>query len=142
MAFDDLPPDFPDRPLTGATFVADVLDLVVPEEDRYRGALAVLVCDEADRMLAPFVVSEMPEDLPQGEREHVLTTVLAATEGRGSVLVAVARAHGLSLRDSDHAWARTAAEACSVGPRLLGVHVVTLDGSREVPVAAVLPGGL
>ncbi len=139
MAFTDLPPDAPDRPLTGATFVADMLDLVVPDSDRHRGALAVLICDEQDRLLAPVVVGDMPEDLPDGERERSLRTVLAATEGRGSALVAVARADGLSVRDGDRAWARAAVRACADGPRLLGVHVITHDGSREVPAPISRP---
>ncbi|WP_380166953.1 hypothetical protein [Jannaschia sp. R86511] len=112
-----------------------MLDLVVPEADRRSGALAVLICDEQDRLLTPVVVGEMPEELSDDEREQCLRTVLAATDGRGSALVAVARADGLSVREADRAWARAAVRACADGPRLLGVHVITSEGSREVPAA-------
>lgn len=50
----------------------------------------------------------------------------------GSVMVAVARRDGLSIRAADRALARAARAACGERVRLLGVHVVTLAGSREV----------
>jgi hypothetical protein len=53
----------------------------------------------------------------------------------GSVLLAVARADGLTLTPDDELWARTAVAAAD-GYRLLGVHVVTMHGSREIPRAA------
>jgi len=134
MAFTDLPDDFSSRPLTGAQFVADVLDLVVSEADRRRGALALLLCDDDDRLLAPVVVGELDEQ--PADRERALRTVFSAVAGTASVVLAVARADGLGLRPDDHAWAAAAARACADGPRLLGVHVITVDGSREVPFRA------
>ena len=86
-----------------------------------------------------MVVGELPDDLTDSDRERWLQTILGGTQGRDSVLVAVARGYGLSLRDGDHAWARAAVRACADGPRLLGVHVITLDGSREVPVPGCPP---
>jgi hypothetical protein len=60
-------------------------------------------------------------------------SVVAGTLGpTGSLHVAIGRSDGLSVRAGDRAWARTAATACADGPRLLGVHVLTLHGYREV----------
>lgn len=136
MAFTDLPDDPRDLPLSDPAYTADFLDLVVSERDRHRGGLALLLCDDEDRLLAPVVVGELPDDLSDAEREQTVATVCSAMDGRGSVLVAVARRTGLSVRTGDHAWARAAARACAEGPRLLGVHVITVEGSREVPTQA------
>ena len=137
MAFTDLPLDIRDRPLTDARLVADVLDLVVMESDRRRGALAVLLCDEHDRLRIPVVVDEPDDDASADKREQVLSVIGSSMEGTGSMLVALARAQGLSVREGDRAWARAAVRACADGPRLLGVHVITLDGSRQVPLGPV-----
>lgn len=136
MAFTDLPDNLPELPVSDPRYTADFLDLVVPECDRRRGALAVLLCDDDDRMLVPMVIGDVPEDLSDDERERMVVTIVDATAGSGSVLLAVARADGLSVRPGDLAWRRAAERACSGGPRFLGLHVVTVAGSREVPAQA------
>lgn len=136
MAFTDLPADPRDLPVSDPAYTADFLDLVVSEENRHRGALALLLCDDEARMQAPVVVGDLPTDMSDDERHQTVSTVLEVMKGRGSVLVAVARRSGLSIRDGDRAWLRAAARACADGPRLLGVHVITLEGSREVPAQA------
>ncbi|MFC3688564.1 hypothetical protein [Aquipuribacter hungaricus] len=133
MAFTDLPDDPQDLPLSDPAYTADVLDLVVPERDRHRGAIAVLLCDDEDRLLVPAIVGELPDDLSEAERETALRSLVAAADERGSVLVAVARRQGLSIRPGDQAWRRAATTACAEGPRLIGVYVITPEGSRAVP---------
>ena len=54
-------------------------------------------------------------------------------EPDGGVLAAIARPGGLSATADDVAWADAVAAAAQGSVRLLGVHVVTLDGSRPVP---------
>ncbi|MDP9397407.1 MAG: hypothetical protein M3P96_06090 [Actinomycetota bacterium] len=57
----------------------------------------------------------------------------AEAAGPGSsLLVALARSDGLSLTEDDRAWLAVARLGCGADVRLLGVHVVTLGGSREV----------
>jgi hypothetical protein len=136
MAFSDLPDNAPDLPVSDPAYTADFLDLVVSERDRRRGALALLLCDDDDRMQVPVVVGDLPPELGDDERERTVARVVSAMKGRGAVLVAVARRSGLSIRAEDQAWRRAAERACAAGPRLLGVHVITLDGSREVPAQA------
>jgi hypothetical protein len=136
MAFTDLPANAPELAVSDPAYTADFLDLVVSERDRQRGALALLICDDDDRMLVPVVVGDLPPDITDEDRQRTVTRVLATMEGRGSVLVAVARRAGLDIRAEDRAWLRAAARACAGGPRLLGVHVITPEGSREVPVQA------
>lgn len=134
--FTDLPDNIRDLPISDPACTADVLDLVVSERNRHEGALAVLLCDDDDRMQVPVVVN-LPTRLSDDERQRTVSRVVAAMDGRGSALVAIARRSGLGLRAEDRAWERAAARACAGGPRLLGVHVITLEGSREVPAQAV-----
>jgi hypothetical protein len=134
MTFDDLPDDWPDRPLTDPALVTDVLDLVVMDRDRRAGSLCLLLCDDRARLLQPVAISEPDELLSEHDRDQGLTTVIGALGRGGAVLVALARADGLSIRDDDVRWRASCERVCSaVGVRLLGVHVVTCDGSREVP---------
>lgn len=136
MAFTDLPDNPRDLPLSDPAYTADFLDLVVSERDRSRGALALLLCDDHDRMQVPVVIGDLPAEMSDDERQGMVAAVVEALAGHGAVLVAVARRSGLSIRAEDRAWRRAAERACAAGPRLLGVHVITLDGSREVPAQA------
>ena len=53
-----------------------------------------------------------------------------------SLLLALGRPDGLSITPGDQAWRDAAERACAGAFRLIGVHVVTPHGSREVPRAA------
>jgi len=137
MTFHDVPRDLAQRPLHDPRLIADVLDLCVPFPDREAGALCVLLCDDEDRLAQPMVIGEVGQPSAE-ERLHMLSNMfLVARElmPYGSVLLAIARADGLSLTPDDELWARSAVIAAD-GYRLLGVHVVTMHGSREIPRAA------
>jgi hypothetical protein len=137
MSFDDLPDDWSDRPLTDPALVSDVLDLVVMERDRRAGSLCLLLCDEEDRLLQPVAISELDEIRSEAERDRGLSTVIGVLGHPGSVLVALARPDGLSIREDDVRWRAACVRVCAEHDvRLLGVHVVTCDGSREVPAGA------
>lgn len=142
MSFDDLPADWPQRPLTEPTLVADVLDLVVSEQSRHRGALYLLLCDDADRLAVPVAIDALRGVQSLQQRVELVSTFLdvAGQAGPlGSVLAAVARTGGLSTTADDRSWARAVAVATAGRARLLGVHVVTPRGSRPVqgPVRGV-----
>jgi len=134
MGFTDLPDDWSDRPLTEPRLVADVLDLVVSERDRREGALALLMCDDEGRLVQPVVISDLEPAATEDDRCEALTVFTSAISGCGSILVAVARRDGLSITDDDRVWARAARRAGGGEVRLLGVHLVTTTGSREVPL--------
>ena len=138
MSFHDLPDDLPTRSITEPGLVADVLDLLVSDADRQHGTLVLALCDSGGRLVQPISIGEMGDSIRTGDDEGLLRTFL---EGVGalppvaSVLVAVARPGGLSITSGDRAWLASAERACDGVIRLLGVHVVTPDGSREVPAA-------
>ncbi len=136
MSFDDLPDAWPSRSLTAPAFVADVLDHVVSPLSRRRGALYLLLCDDADHLLVPVAIEEVhSEESPRQRADHVATVLdLAAQTGSiGSLLAAVARPGGLSVTADDQSWAGAVAVAADGRTRLLGVHLVTPDGSRPLP---------
>jgi hypothetical protein len=68
------------------------------------------------------------------DRTALLRVIIGAAEQAaddGSVLIAIARRDGLSATPDDQLWARAALGALTSW-RLLGVHVVTVRGSRPV----------
>lgn len=139
MSFDDLPDDWPARPLTGPALVADVLDLLVSPVARRRAALCLLLCDDADRLLVPIAIDELESEQTPRQRADLVATVLdlsARTAPAGALLAAVVRPGGLSASDDDQSWAEAVATAAGGRTRLLGVHLVTPDGSRPLPRVA------
>jgi len=139
MAFTDLPADWPTRPLTEPRLVADVLDLLLSDADRRAGGLVIALCDDDARLLQPIVIGDFPARAAAGEGAEVLAPLFSglAEDGRsGSLLLALGRPDGLSITPGDQAWRDAAEHACAGAFRLLGVHVVTPDGSREIPRAA------
>jgi hypothetical protein len=135
MGFEDLPRQWVDLPLDDPRLVTDVLDLVISLQDRLDGGLALLVCDAKHRLVQPCMISDLDHLAPEHQRRRALRSVIAQFGGEGSLVAAIAREDGLSITDDDHAWAHALWRACERDVELLGFHVVTLHGSREVPFA-------
>jgi hypothetical protein len=137
MTFENLPRDVAQRPLTDPRLAADVLELCVPFPDREAGALCVLLCDDEDRLAQPMVIGEIGHPSAEDRLQFMVGIFGMARQliPYGSLLIAIARADGLSLTPDDVLWARSALAAAD-GYRLLGIHVVTMHGSREIPRAA------
>jgi hypothetical protein len=136
MTFTDLPPDWPTRPITDAALLPDVLDLVVSEHARVTGSLFLLLCDPGDRLVLPVEIGELASAPAGPARAEMLAPIMRTVnemEPDGGVLAAIARPGGLSVTADDIAWADTVAASARGWVRLLGVHVITLDGSRPVP---------
>lgn len=137
MTFQDLPADWPTMPLTDPRITDDVLDLLVSGRDRDKGAIIVLMCDPADRLIQPCAVSDVDGDragLTQFEIIDPIAGALREIEPEGSILVAIARGRGLAITDDDRDWHQAAIDAChDSGVRLLGVHVVAHSGSARLP---------
>lgn len=136
MAFTDLPDDWDSRPITDPRLLPDVLDLVVSEQSRARGSLYLLVCDASDRLVLPMQVTDLDEATTARTRSALLTPVLdmvIEVQPDAGVLAALGRPGGLSVTRDDREWAEALCAACARRARLLGVHVVTMEGSRPVP---------
>ncbi len=137
MTYQDLPTDWPSRPVTDPAITSDLLDLVVRDADRVDGALYLLLCGERGQLIEPMV---FPEPLTRMSREQCGTAFaalehLALQEGlRGGILVAIAREKGLFITDTDRGWHEAAIRSCRrSGLSLLGVWVVTRHVIRPLP---------
>jgi len=136
MTFQDLPKNIAQRPLTNEKLVADLLDLLIGDRDRHDGCLLIVVCDNELRLVQPIVITEMPDrpDLQVIESAvAIVAASMAESEPDGALLVALGRRAGLSISTDDHAWVQAIERGCQGRVRLLGVHVVTSEGSRPVP---------
>ena len=137
MSFEQLPADWPQRPLTDACLTADVLDLVVSMADRRSGGLSILVCDHQARLLQPTLMTEPADSIPMADRSGIIdfwVNMVEQLDPEGGLLISIVRARGLSVTDDDRAWCDVAARSCAGRITLLGIHIVTVEGSRPIPV--------
>ena len=63
--------------------------------------------------------------------EHVAVTIEQANPD-ATVLCAVARRHPLKVTTSDHAWRKCIEQAFAGHVEVLGVHLITIDGSMPI----------
>jgi len=148
MTFEDLPSDWPQRPVTDATITADLLDLIVTERDRAAGALGVLLCGRDERLLQPLVVEMPGYRLSAAERRRGFDNICAAfchvgeptaggVNADHGILVALARSGAPLVTSGDLRWRDTAEQSCqSYGVTLLGVWLVTPEVIRPLPSGA------
>jgi hypothetical protein len=137
MSFEDLPTNWPTIPLTEPAHVADVLDIFVSMRDRAIGSLLVLICDEERRPGQPVVITEIRagDACTYMPVLRQLVDTVADANPRASLLFAIARRDGLRVTSSDLRWQRSIEQACGGRLELLGVHVITFDGSIPIPAA-------
>ena len=137
MNFENLPKNWDEAPVDRPDRIADLLDLFVTDRARDSGALLILICDARGYLLAPCIVEAVPGELTEEECRHALSGFIQAVRDdhvAGAVLIAVGRADGLSLTDTDRRWRSAAEELCGDDIRVLGVHLITRHGTR--PIAA------
>ena len=98
MSFDDLPSDWPTRPLTDPTIARDVVDLVVREADRAQGCLSILLCSREHRLVQPVTINDV-EGVPPHERRRPFDVFLSGFADRlGGIVVAVQRTLGVPVK--------------------------------------------
>ena len=135
MSYHDLPPDARSIPLTDNVIQSDVIDLILDLDQRRSGALALMLCDEADRGVQPIVLSDLPPDAPATELRSLFDLLLPMIgEDHGAVLVGRGRRRGLMPTDNDRAWHQETIESCGRhGVRLLGFYLASPDGVEALP---------
>ncbi len=94
----------------------------------------MLLCNDERRLVQPVVVSDVDWGACDAERHRRIGVAVQAMGDHGSLLVAIARRDNLSITAQDRAWARAAQFVCGDAVPFLGLHVVTIDGSRVVPL--------
>jgi hypothetical protein len=142
MTFEDLPDDWPQRPVTDPALFDDIVDLVVAERDRDRGALYVLLCDEGGRLLQPCAVTDLgPGCEPDPRLIEPFAKGLAGQCPGGGLVLVVARRGVPAPRESDVRWARAAEAVCDGrDARLLAAAVATPAGVLRLSVLDRPPG--
>jgi hypothetical protein len=135
MSYHDLPADLSTIPLTDSIIQANVIDLILGIDERRSGALALMVCDEADRGVQPIVLSDLPPDAPAVEGRRLLDLLLPMVgETNGAILLGRGRRRGLTPTDNDRAWHQATLEACARHKvRLLGFYLASPDGVEGLP---------
>ncbi|MCU1538032.1 MAG: hypothetical protein JWP82_2383 [Humibacillus sp.] len=135
MTFHDLPPDVRHVPLTDRHVAADVIDLLLSEDDRRAGCVGLMVCDGDHRGILPVVLSDVPHDADVGSLRSVLELMLPlVVERGGSLLLGRGRPSSGAPTDVDRAWHQQAIDCCRAhGVRLLGFYVATRDGVTALP---------
>lgn len=135
MSFEDLPHDWQHLPLTDPDHITDVLDLFVSMEARFDGAILLLVCDEDRRPIQPIQIDDVNSVEPEQMRELLpgLAATIADANPAATVLIAIARDGSLSIRRSDQLWSECLHDAFSGQLPVIGIHLVTPDGSRPLP---------
>lgn len=138
MNFQNLPADWPTIPLTNPDHIADVLDLFVGTGDRMRGSLLLLLCDAQHRPVQPLIINDVDSGPPSGEHLHLdrVAQQLSRAYPEATVLCAVARPGRTRVTKTDQRWARSLERVFAGRLQLLGVHLVTLDGSVPIPGSA------
>lgn len=138
MNFHELPDGWDQAPIHTADRVADVLDLLLGEQDRRSGAVLVVICDHEGHYGLAHIVPDLPASTTADEKRQLVGVFASAAEEvepRAGLLVAIARADGLSLTPDDRDWGAAVQQVCeAVGVQMLGVHLVTRHGTR--PIAA------
>lgn len=120
--------------LSSSAAVADALDLLVPPAERRRSTAWVLLCDDHNELVVPCVVDDLPEQPSPGECEAMLAPfAMALGAGGAGLLLALTRRGEAAVTDSERHWFHAAHAVCADhGVRLLGVHLLTPAGAREV----------
>ncbi len=134
MSFDDLPENWPTLPLTDADHIANVLDLFVDARARHAGALLILICDDKRRPVQPVVIDDVDASALSESLQplrHLASSIAHAASG-ACVMCAVARPGSLRVSANDQRWRRRLEEAFAGSVEVLGVHLVTTEGSRPI----------
>ena len=114
-----------------------MLDLFVDLQARASGSLLALLCDDQRRPIQPILIDSIDQRRPHRARQFLtrLADTVADSEAVSSVLCAIARRDGLQATKYDRRWRREIEEAFEGRVELLGVHLITFDGS--VPIGAL-----
>jgi hypothetical protein len=113
---------------------------IEPEGFDSHGVRFVL-CDNHNKVLAHCHVGEVPFDISPDECDRALSlfAYVLSLGGDGAMLLALTRPGPIALNPTDARWYWAAHAACSEHDvRLLGVHVVTPRGQRQIGLDDVL----
>jgi len=122
--------------LDSAEAISAHLSDAIEEWERGRRGVRFVLCDARNEVRVHCPVDDLPARTDPGDCAHavsVFATALADSEPDGALLVALTRPGPGSVTDPDRVWFHSAHEVCAkVGVRLLGVHLLTPSGQRQI----------
>jgi hypothetical protein len=122
--------------------VVEHLDLVIAPYERRRRCVWYIVYDDDGRALMHYAVDEVPPRPTLDEcveTSDVFANAIQHVGGEASLLVAITRPGPPSVVASDRLWYRATRQVCTARQvPLLGVHVLTAEGHREIFLDDVL----
>ncbi|MGB8021647.1 MAG: hypothetical protein WCF04_10500 [Candidatus Nanopelagicales bacterium] len=135
MDFEKLPADWPTIPLIDPNHIADVLDIFVGVGDRMAGSLLILICDEQRRPVQPIIINDIDTGASGDGYLHLAQIAQNVSELRpeATAMCGIARRGSASVTNTDRLWAQTLERAFAGYVQLLGVHLITLDGTVPIP---------
>ena len=123
MSFQDLPADWPQRPITDPAIFTDAVDLLASEADRRAGAMYVLLCEPDGRLAQPCVITDL-DDTAYRNKGAVFAPFTHFPDL--GLVVIIARPGRVQTVDADREWHEAAARVCrDAGMPLLAVAVAT-----------------
>jgi len=139
MNFENLPADWPTIPLTDPDHIADVLDIFVGVRDRTVGSLLILICDDQRRPVQPMIMNDIGAGAPRDAYVPLarIADGIAELKPDATVLCAVARPGRTQVTKTDRQWAQSVGRAFGGRLPVIGVHLVTLDGTIPIPTTAL-----
>lgn len=138
MNFENLPADWPTIPLTDPDHIADVLDIFVGHRDRMVGSLLILVCDEQRRPVQPLIINDIDSGHPDEGRLPLARVAQVVADGMpdATILCAIARTGRSRVTKTDRRWAHMLEHAFSGRLELIGIHLITLEGTTPITAGA------
>lgn len=136
MTFSDLPPGWPALSLRDERLAADVVDLVVRDDEREGRCISLLLCDADGRMIQPVTVDGVDPTTDEGERRALFDAFFGHLGASlAAVVVAVGRPRGSVPDDEVRAWHESALRAAREGGvELLGTYLATRGGVSLLPL--------
>ena len=123
MSFQDLPADWPQRPITDPAIFTDAVDLLASEADRRAGAIYVLLCEPDGRLAQPCVITDLGDTAYQNKAAVFAPFTHFPDLG---LVVIIARPGRVQTVDADREWPEAPARVCrEAGMPLLAVAVAT-----------------
>jgi hypothetical protein len=114
----------------------------IPWEDFDVPGVRFIACDEHNEVRAHFHVAETPPEATFDDCAFLTSVFVEGMSGSGpdnALLVALTRRGAPTLTPADRRWFRAVHQVCAEHRlRLLGVHVVTPRGSREMVLDDVI----
>jgi hypothetical protein len=136
MRFDELPKDWPTRPVTDPEIFEGVIDLIVTDKSRAEGAVHVILCHPDGRLLQPIALDDGGSRPSVEKIEDGLRTLLPALgrQGLSAVVLAIARPGGMRPTARDRRLRAVFETVCCVaGLELLGVAIAAPGGIADFP---------